>query len=65
MIGAYWRAHPNAADAIEGVVWWMPELGAKPQSLVQSALDLLVSRNIAQKKLRADGSVIYSAKRPG
>ena len=64
LIAEYWQAHPNAADAIEGIVWWMPELASEPDQAVQAALDLLVSRNVARKKSRADGTVIYSAKRP-
>jgi hypothetical protein len=63
LLAAYWRRYPNAADTVEGVAWWVPELLAESPTLVLSALDILVARKIAHKQQRADGTVIYSAQK--
>lgn len=63
LLAAYWRRHPNAADTVEGVAWWIPELASESPALVVRALDVLVARKVAHKRQRADGTVIYSAQK--
>ena len=62
LIAAYWETHPDAADAVEGVVWWIPELSLEPKSRIRTALELLVVRGLARKRQAPDGSVIYWAR---
>jgi len=62
LITAYWVAHPDAADAVEGVVWWIPELSSEPKSRIRAALEMLVNRGLARKRHRPDGTVIYWAR---
>ncbi|MFO1310637.1 MAG: hypothetical protein U1F41_01090 [Burkholderiales bacterium] len=56
----YWRAHPDAADTLEGVVkWWLPRqrfLDARER--VEEALELLVQRDIIEKFPSPSG-VVY------
>lgn len=59
-IATYWQSHPNAADSVEGVVWWLPELRAESAELLQRAMALLVERGIARAKRGSDGHVVYS-----
>jgi hypothetical protein len=61
LIADYMRLHPNAADEMNGVLWWIPELSTEPKSHLQGALDLLVARGVIARKTRVDGTVIYGA----
>jgi len=59
LIEGYLRSHPHAADGVDGVLWWVPEIALEPRALVQEALDSLVERTVAIEKRRDDGTVIY------
>jgi hypothetical protein len=59
-IAAYWQSHPNAADSMEGIVWWIPSLRTESSELLQRAMALLVERGIARVKRGIDGHAIYS-----
>jgi hypothetical protein len=59
----YLRAHPDAADSLEGIAsWWLPQSGFSVTSeAVQEALALLVAeRRIARIDL-ADGRTLYQS----
>lgn len=62
MIEGYLRSHPHTADGVDGVVWWIPAIALEPRALVLEALEGLVERNIAVKKRRDDGTVVYQLK---
>ena len=63
-ITLYLKAHPNAADSVEGIIqWWLPQ----QQSLVdindlQQALDYLVETGAASRTVLLDGRMLYTSK---
>lgn len=59
----YLHEHPYAADTVEGVIqWWLCNHdGEVSHTLVQQALDLLVSRSIVSVKKNRGGDAIYSS----
>lgn len=62
----YLRAHPMAADSAHGVQrWW---IGSRRVGLgveeVESALDLLVERNLLRRLRLMDGTVLYAQVMP-
>ena len=62
----YLRAHPMAADSADGVQrWW---IGSRRVGLgveeVESALDLLVERNLLRRLRLMDGTVLYAQVMP-
>jgi hypothetical protein len=62
-IQQYLHEHPNAADTLEGITrWWLSHLnGEVSHSLVQQALDILVSESIVSVKKNYCGDAIYSS----
>lgn len=56
---AYWLAHPDASDTLEGICkWWLT--GAPiPMSLVEQALAWLAERGAVEMHHAADGRVRY------
>jgi hypothetical protein len=63
VIRRYLENHPNASDSLEGVQrWWLGEGAVEaPAPTVQQALDRLVKKGTAVKKLLPDGTVVYAA----
>lgn len=62
-ITRYLRAHPNAADSVEGIVqWWLPEQH-KPVDMdgLQQALDYLVETREISKTELLDGRMLYTS----
>lgn len=58
----YLRTHPMAADSAEGVQrWWIGAQRAGPRlDEVESALNLLVERNVLRRCPLADGTLLYA-----
>ena len=58
----YLRAHPQAADTVDGIVaWWLPRQRYEEAiDRVQHALDALVVRGLVEKVTLVDGTVLYS-----
>ncbi len=59
----YLRAHPRAADTLEGIVgWWLPRQRYElAQQRIQQALNNLVVRGLVEKITLANGTVVYSS----
>jgi len=56
---AYWRAHPQASDTVEGICRWWFAAGPSPQPVVQRALAWLQEGGWVQAHRQADGRVRY------
>jgi len=58
----YLRAHPQAADTVDGIVlWWLPrQRYEEAVDRVQHALDDLVARGLVGRIRLVDGTVLYS-----
>lgn len=58
----YLRAHPRAADTVDGIVeWWLPrQRRDEAVDQVQRALDALVGRGLVEKIVLVDGTVLYA-----
>ena len=57
-IGAYLRAHPDAADTVEGVArWWLRR--APQRATIETAMALLVEQRIVEQLRLPDGTVIF------
>jgi hypothetical protein len=65
-IAEYIAQHPNAADAIDGIMqWWLPDQRpGKTRERVQAALELLERRGMVASSVHKDGHVIYAARPP-
>jgi len=63
LIACYLRAHPYAADTIEGVAeWWLPSKGIDVStSMIQQALDHLCAHSVVVCHVHANGNNIYSS----
>lgn len=59
----YLRAHPKAADTVEGIgSWWLPRQRYEEDvQRVQQALDELAERGLVAKTTVADGTILYKA----
>jgi Fe2+ or Zn2+ uptake regulation protein len=58
----YLRAHPQAADTVDGIVmWWLPrQRHEEDLDRVQRALDDLVARGLVDRITLVDGTVLYA-----
>lgn len=58
----YLRAHPRAADTVDGIVeWWLPrQRRDEAAGRVQRALDKLVASGLLEKIMLVDGTVLYA-----
>ena len=58
----YLRAHPQAADTVDGIVeWWLPRQRHNDAvNRVQHALDELVARGLVEQMTLVDGTVLYA-----
>ena len=58
----YLRAHPQAADTVDGIVeWWLPrQRHDEAVDQVQLVLDELVARGLVEKITLVDGTVLYA-----
>jgi hypothetical protein len=65
-IAEYLAQHPNAADAIDGIMqWWLADPRVeKTRDRVQAALDLLERRGVVTSSVHKDGHVVYAARPP-
>lgn len=59
---SYLRAHPQAADTVDGIAqWWLPRQRQEEAGIrAQHALDLLVARGLVEKITLVDGTVLYA-----
>lgn len=64
-IERYLAEHPNASDSLEGVHrWWLPpHAPAVAQQVVERALEWLVGRGVVEKRVHADGRVVFAQPR--
>jgi hypothetical protein len=65
-IRAYLKAHPNAADTLDGIVqWWIVhQRFLRGIQAAERALDRLVGEGQVEKIRTADGRVVFRAARP-
>jgi hypothetical protein len=58
----YLRAHPQAADTVDGIVeWWLPrQRYDETVDQVQLVLDELVARGLVDQITLVDGTVLYA-----
>jgi hypothetical protein len=58
----YLRAHPQAADTVDGIVeWWLPrQRYDEAVDQVQLVLDELVARGLVDQITLVDGTVLYA-----
>jgi len=58
----YLRAHPQAADTVDGIVeWWLPrQRYDEAVDQVQLVLDELVARRLVDQITLVDGTVLYA-----
>jgi hypothetical protein len=58
----YLRAHPQAADTVDGIVeWWLPrQRYDEAVHRVQQVLDELVARGLVERITLVDGTVLYA-----
>ena len=58
----YLRAHPNAADTVDGVMkWWLREGRSSSTQEIARVLELLVVRGVLVRKQVTGGGQLYSA----
>lgn len=54
----YLRAHPEAADTVEGAArWWMRK--PRPVETIERAMTLLVDRRILEKHTLPEGTTVF------
>lgn len=61
-ITLYLKAHPNAADSVEGIMqWWLPQQ-QNPVDIddLQQALDYLVEARAVSRTALLDGRMLYT-----
>jgi len=59
----YLKAHPNAADSVEGIMqWWLPQQNPVDMDDLQHALDFLVETSVLSKTVLLDGRMLYSSR---
>lgn len=60
-IEAYLTAHPNAADALDGVVtWWLAAVPrAVSRGVVERALERLIAAGTVERRRTEGGAVIF------
>lgn len=60
-IAAYLRAHPDAADSIEGISrWWISQQRLEEASShVRLALEFLVKDKVVATRAMPDGRIVY------
>lgn len=63
-ITLYLKAHPNAADSVEGIMqWWLPQQH-RPVDVneLQSVLDHLVGSGMLARTPLLDGRMLYTSR---
>jgi Fe2+ or Zn2+ uptake regulation protein len=65
-IVAYLRAHPSAADSLEGIVdWWLPQQRYETaKAVIQRALDDLAQQGIVEEVTLGHGVRLYRLAKP-
>ena len=60
----YWRARPEAADTLEGILsWWIPTATVTAQA-VRDALERLIAEGTVETAVAADGRVRFRLTNP-
>lgn len=64
-IAGYLNNHPNAADTIEGIAqWWLPGKRMEVSiTIIQRALNQLVSSSVVEFSTNISGHKVYSSKK--
>jgi hypothetical protein len=64
-ISGYLKIHPNAADTVEGIAkWWLPGKRIEiSKTMIQRALDQLVSSSVVEINTNLSGHNVYSSKK--
>ena len=62
-IRAYLKAHPNAADSVDGIAkWWLArQRYVEALDEIQEALEELVVQGVVAKHVTAGGKTIYAS----
>lgn len=60
-IECYLKNHPNAADSIEGIVYWWLRESDVSNLIVQQALDYLGSKSVVKCNANFSGNKVYSS----
>lgn len=63
-ITLYLKAHPNAADSVDGIMqWWLPQQ-QNPVDIndLQQVLDYLVETKAVSRTALLDGRMLYTSK---
>ena len=65
-IVAYLRAHPSAADSLEGIIdWWLPQQRYETaKAVIQQALSDLAQQGIVEEVTLGDGIRLYRLAKP-
>jgi hypothetical protein len=65
-IVAYLRAHPSAADSLEGIIdWWLPQQRYETaKAVIQQALNDLAQQGIVEEVTLGLGVRLYRLARP-
>ena len=65
-IARYASQHMSGADTVEGITkWWIPAQRLREaEDKVREAVESLCERGVMQKRVLADGTVLYSAAGP-
>lgn len=63
-ITLYLKAHPNAADSVDGIMqWWLPQRqNTVDINDLQQALDFLVDTKMVSRTVLLDGRMLYTSK---
>ena len=64
-IMAHLRQHPDASDTAAGICWWWLRPAGQEEDLtvVEDALEELVSSGVMRRRQLPDGGVVYLASR--
>ena len=65
-IVAYLRAHPSAADSLEGIIdWWLPQQRYETaKAVIQRALNDLAQQGIVEEVTLGPGVRLYRLAKP-
>ena len=66
-IARYMKNHASGADTLEGVTrWWIARQRlSEAEEKVREAVELLCDQGVIQKRILADGTILYSPAKQG
>ncbi|HEY5616337.1 MAG TPA: hypothetical protein VIK60_00240 [Vicinamibacterales bacterium] len=58
----YLRAHPDAADTLDGAArWWLPQQPGR--EVMEQAMEMLVAQNIVERHVLPEGTTVFRYRR--